>query len=1047
MNIFCQQNQKSVFSLKAFIQKVFKENLNVFPYQKMQILFNKCPFLSLILATGLFTFVSYLNIRKKHLPMTKLKITFQQFPKQPWLLRHLPLLAGMVAFCLQLNAQGWEIYFGGNSDDIGQDIIQTQDWGFAATGFSQSFGADGDYDVYVIRTDVDGKLIWSKIYDEGFIEHGYSIIETPDKGLVVSGDIRPTQLTKSNAYLIRLDKNGVLLWSRQFGNANEDEQAFKVIATSNSPGYLLVGRTTNSTTGQSDVLLVKTDELGNQVWLKTLGGAGDDVGRSVTELADGYLVAGSSLNAANNTTDLYLVKTDFSGNEVWSKYFGAANDIDEGYDLVKTTDGNIAVVGYTGSNSDVYLLKTTVAGDEIWSKTFDGDFGGTDQGYGLLETGNEDLVITGNTEISFFNIDALLAKTDKNGNLIWWRSLGRNSHVDEGAAVVETKKEGFIVVGYNSLFGNLLNDVSFFKTGPDGLIYTNHLSGKIYVDNNQNCTLQAGEQGLNNWIIRAASPTKTFFGTTDENGNYDIFIDTGVYQVTALVKNQYWQSCIGSYNVNYSSQYDTLSGKDFPMWKLVDCPLLTVDVSAPVIQNCSNIGYTVSYCNDGTSPADVPSVHIILDNSLTLTGSSVPVADQVDSLYIFNIATLDIDECGSFNFTVSSDCNGQPFEAYSVSAHIFPDTLCVPVSPSWDMSSIKADGYCDSNNDSIRFTLRNIGSGNMNEPQAFIVIEDQVMLTQDPVPYQLESAEDTTITIAATGATYRIIAEQSPNHPGNSYPTVAVEGCSNTGNYSTGYVTQLQEDENDPFVSVDVQEAISPSDYIMLRGYPRGYQVGGENLIPANTSIEYHLYFQNAGTDTIQRLVIRDTLPASLDLATVVPGASSHPYNFEVYSNGVLKFTFEDLNLLPDGDTASQGFVKFKVAQKPDNPEGTIIPNSAAVFLGYDAPAQTETYTHVVGGAKLLDFVLTDVEEPEIPGVGVSAYPNPFATAIEFEVNGRSFNALNLSVFNIKGQPVRQQQSSGSHLRFQRNGLPAGTYAYRLEGDGLLLQAGKFVVR
>ncbi len=228
----------------------------------------------------------------------------------------------------------------------------------------------------------------------------------------------------------------------------------------------------------------------------------------------------------------------------------------------------------------------------------------------------------------------------------------------------------------------------------------------------------------------------------------------------------------------------------------------------------------------------------------------------------------------------------------------------------------------------------------------------------------------------------------------------------------------------------------------------------GENKIPANTPLEYHIYFENSGTDTIQRLVIRDTLPTSLELGTVVPGASSHPYEFEAYSNGVLKFTFDDLNLLPNGDTASLGFVKFKVSQKPNNPVGTEIPNSAAVFLGYDTPVQTATYTHVVGGDSLVQFIVTDVDEPLVPGIKINAFPNPFTSTIQFEVEGlpvgrqgRLFQELTVTVFDMSGQLVGQQKAAGNRLQLPRRSLLAGVYAYRLEADGLLLNTGKFIVR
>ena len=163
MTIFSQQNRNNGTLEKSSKIRHLKEPKKRFCPKKMKIPFNKRPFLSLILAQGLLTFVPYSNSRMKHLPMNELKINFLRFLTQPRLRRSLPILVGMVVFCLQLHAQGWEIYFGSNSDDFGYSIVQTQDQGFAAAGFSQSVG---DYDVYVIRTDVDGRELWSKIYDE-----------------------------------------------------------------------------------------------------------------------------------------------------------------------------------------------------------------------------------------------------------------------------------------------------------------------------------------------------------------------------------------------------------------------------------------------------------------------------------------------------------------------------------------------------------------------------------------------------------------------------------------------------------------------------------------------------------------------------------------------------------------------------------------------------------------------------------------------------------------------------------------------------------------
>lgn len=1001
-----------------------------------QFLFNKRLFLSLIVDTGVFTFVPYSNSRMKQLPMDEPNTasfydSFKPTGLKGWLLMLLVMMAG-----IQLFGQGWERNFGGNADDIGHAIIQTKDHGYVAAGFSESFGSDGDMDVYVIRTDVDGTKIWEKTYDDGHIEHGYSIIETQDNGFLVVGDIRTTQLSDPNIYLLKIDHKGKKIWSKQFGGAGNDV-GFRIIPAPISGGYLIVGSTTSFGNGENEVFLLKIDEQGNQVWSKNYGTPGDDYGRSAIEVSDGFLVTGL---ADVNGGDLYLLKVGFDGAEVWSKFFGIAGNIDEGYDLLQAADGNVVIAGYYDL-TQAWVLKVTPAGDQVWSTTLGGNL--IDQAFDLLQTSDGNFVIAGVTEITAANANAFLAAVDGNGNELWFEDIGRGSHLDWGQAVAPTEDGGFIVTGYNSLFGSSFNDLTLIKTGASGLVYTNHLTGKVFKDGGD-CALQQTETGLNDWIIQAASGSNKFFGTTDANGNFDIILDTGDYVVTVLVKNAYWDACIAAYNVNFNSQYDTLV-RNFPMLPMVECPLLEVDVSAPSVQNCSNIGYVVSFCNTGTVAASTPSLEVILGQGLNLTTSSIPVASNNDSLYVFNLPALGLDECGVLNLTVASDCSGVPAQAYTVSAHILPDSICLPPASFWDFSDVKVNGYCDS--DSVRFVITNEGTGSMSQPLNFIVIEDDVLLREGM--FELGTGQDSVIAqSSATGATYRIIAEQAPGHPGNSYPTIAVEGCTTGAPVTTGFTTMFQEDENDPFVSIDVQEGISSTtDYIFLRGYPKGYLKNGENLIPANTDIEYHVYFQNAGTDTITRLVIRDTLSETLEIGTVRAGASNFAYDFEAYNNGVLKFTFDSILLLPGGGAGSQGFVKFTVAQKADNPIGTVIPNSATVYSGFDAPFQTATYEHVVGEGTPFDFVLSDVSGPLEPGVRVDAYPNPFVSAIVFEIKGRSFNNLTVNIFDISGQLLRREKASGHQLLLQRGELPTGCYAYQLEGDGKLIQTGKMIVR
>ncbi len=152
------------FSIYSYLGRKFTKNRQ-FPFTE---LFNKRLFLSLIVDEAAYTFVSSLKNRLKDKPMTALLKTSStsKIAHRPLgFVRVLMLLAALVA-CLQGNAQGWEIYFGGNNDDQGQSILQTQDHGYVGVGSSESTGGGNGYQVYVIRTDVDGSEVWSNRYDD-----------------------------------------------------------------------------------------------------------------------------------------------------------------------------------------------------------------------------------------------------------------------------------------------------------------------------------------------------------------------------------------------------------------------------------------------------------------------------------------------------------------------------------------------------------------------------------------------------------------------------------------------------------------------------------------------------------------------------------------------------------------------------------------------------------------------------------------------------------------------------------------------------------------
>ncbi len=949
-----------------------------------------------------------------------------------------------------LSAQGWEKYFGGleqdlNYDDFGESIINLADGGYLVVGHSESFGSDNDMDVYAIRIDVDGKEIWSNTYDEGWQEFAYKVKETANGTFILAGSITNSPGDEFDAYMLEIDADGNLLWSNQFGGDGFD--AFYDVTEASDGGFVFAGQLNNETAGEAaNFLAVKTNAIGSAEWIQGLGGAGEDIAHSIIRTIDGYAVFGNNEDVNTGAKEGYLVQLDAAGNFVWEKKYNFAES-NIGHDILKTSDGFFAMTGFQsnpGSSSSAFIIKANSTDGEVeWHRTTGGSM--TDQAFELIEAENGDLVIVGSTEVDVFDIDVLLSRYNSDGDELWFKSIGRAGYVDFAKGISNSGQGGFIMTGYNSLDPLFaLHDVTVIRTDGEGNIFSNYLEGKVYFDEDANCTEDNAEAGLTEWLVVAEGEENTFYGSTNTEGEYSILVDTGIYDIRILPKNNYWESCVEVYNdVQLGTFYDTTK-LDFPIHDLIQCPLLTIDASAPTAQNCVDITYTVSYCNDGTIAAENPYIEIFLDEEFTFNNATLPVTSQTGNMLTFNLPTaIEVGQCGEFEISVAADCGSTDLTTYSVATHIYPDDICTPPSPDWDMSSITVDGVCQE--DEVKFTISNITDNDMTGLQEFIIIEEHVMFMVGPI--NLDGGQDTIISLPNTGATYRLIAEQPTGHPGNSYPTVAIEGCASDGQeIETGDVTIFQEDENDNFLSVDVQQIGNDS---QLKGYPTGYPstTNDDLLLAANTPIEYHVHFENTTDYLVNNLVIRDTLDTEvLDLVTLAAGASSHAYTTEIYEGGIVKFVFKEMNLT----IGAEGFVQFKINQKADLAAGTRIANSAQVYLGYEAPTMTNEVVYHIGGDDLIDFITIDLLDSTIetfvPNVKVSAFPNPFVEGLTIEMQGVNLTQSELKIYDESGRLVLQKDFNGNQVQISRGSLSAGILIFNIENRGQTITTGKLIL-
>lgn len=316
-------------------------------------------------------------------------------------------------------------------------------------------------------TGIHAQITFQKIYGGNYGEDdGRSIQQTGDGGYIIAGFSRKSA-TNLDIKLIKTNSVGDSLWVRTYGGPANEEA--KSVRETTDGGYIVAGYTKSFGAGNSDALLMKIDSAGNLLWTKTYGNTNVETANTVRQTTDGgFILFGTATTNTSSYDNAYLIKTDALGDTLWTKTIGTNAD-DIGTYVQQTPDSGYILTGtlanINGGASDVFLAKTNSLGAVQWVKTY----GGPSYDYGnyIQTTTDGGYVIYGSSRSFHTSIyDIYMVKTDANGDSLWTRRVS-GGYGDYGTCMMQTADGGYFVAG-NSANSASIYDILLLKMDANG---------------------------------------------------------------------------------------------------------------------------------------------------------------------------------------------------------------------------------------------------------------------------------------------------------------------------------------------------------------------------------------------------------------------------------------------------------------------------------------------------------------------------------------------------------------------------------------------------
>ncbi|HEY8402551.1 MAG TPA: T9SS type A sorting domain-containing protein [Cytophagaceae bacterium] len=903
----------------------------------------------------------------------------------------------------------------------------------------------------IVRLNADGSVDNNFTIGTGANSWVESIAIQSDGKILAGGQFTSFNGVLAN-HIVRLNADGSV--DNSFTVGTGASGSVNAIAIQ-SDGKILAAGGFMSFNGVSANRIVRLNADGTVDNSFTIGTGANNQILSIAIQSDGKILAGGWFTSFNGISRNYIIRLNADGS-VDSSFnigTGASSWV---YSIAIQTDGKILAGGlFTNFNGVSRNRIVRLNADGSVDNSFNIGTGASSAVYSIAIQ-QDGKILAGGSFNTFNGVTRnYIVRLNADG------SVDNSFNIGTGASTwvkaIAIQSDGRILAGgefttYNNVAYNFIVRL---KGDP---IYFNTIRGNIYTDANKDCNYQISENAVPYVVVKALPGP--YYGGSDAYGKYQVRVDSGAvnYHLT-----QEFNSINSKLLINQCAPSHTVAltgaSKDTCCFNFADsirqCALLNISVQNSRMRRCFKGNTFVNYSNYGTGSSSGTQIKVIYPSHVVPISSTPMWTSKQDSILTYDIGTLAANASGRITIIDSVKCGDESIRGRTqcIKATISPVSNCVAQNPSWDKSSIKVTGKCQS--ELVVFTITNGGSGDMSGTHEYRIYVNNILIYTNV--FQLKAGESFTVSYPAQGQTIRLEADQHTLHPGRSRPRATIEGCGNSGQEEgepllTAPLDDLNEEE--AITCNTIIDSYDPNDKQAL---PKG--IGSDRKISPGEEIEYTIRFQNTGTDTAYTVKIVDTLDVNLDVASFTQGTSSHPYKLDISGKGkaVLTFNFYNINL-PDSTTnneKSNGLVSFRIKVPESTPLGTVIKNQAHIFFDYNSAIITNETMHTVDNTIETDFargsevqvgnVITGTNNYSYTSVKV--YPNPTEGNLTIELPESGYSR-ELRVFSIIGVLEKTIKLNGSTMQQVNLGdLNEGMYLYEIREEGQRKAGGLVEIR